>query len=46
MPPRPATTSTAPAPPRPQHAVIWYETVFAFLAEHVLGEQPARPELL
>jgi len=31
---------------KPQHAVVWYQTVFAFLAEHVLGEQPARPELL
>jgi dipeptidyl aminopeptidase/acylaminoacyl peptidase len=31
---------------KPQHAVIWYETVFAFLAEHVLGEEPTRPELL
>ena len=31
---------------KPQHAVIWYETVFAFLAEHVLGEDFARPELL
>ena len=31
---------------KPQHAVIWYETVFAFLAEHVLGEDPSRSELL
>ena len=31
---------------KPQHAVIWYETVFAFLAEHVLGEGFERPELL
>ncbi len=31
---------------KPQHAVIWYETVFAFLGEHVLGEAPSRPELL
>ncbi|NLI17232.1 MAG: S9 family peptidase [Actinomycetales bacterium] len=31
----------------PQHAKVWYEVVFAFLAEHVLGEEaPARPELL
>ena len=30
----------------PQHAVVWYETVFAFLAEHVHGEEFARPELL
>ncbi|WP_203580127.1 S9 family peptidase [Microbacterium hibisci] len=31
---------------KPQHAVIWYETVFAFLAEHVRGEEFQRPELL
>lgn len=31
---------------KPQHAVVWYETVFSFLAEHVLGEEPSRPELL
>ena len=31
---------------KPQHAIVWYETVFAFLAEHVLGEEPVRPELL
>lgn len=31
---------------KPQHAVIWYETVFAFLAERVLGEEPRRPQLL
>lgn len=31
----------------PQHAKVWYEVVFAFLAEHVLGEEAtARPELL
>jgi len=30
----------------PQHAKVWYETIFAFLAEHVLDEEPARPELL
>ena len=30
----------------PQHAKIWYETVFAFLAHHVLGEEWATPELL
>jgi dipeptidyl aminopeptidase/acylaminoacyl peptidase len=28
---------------RPQHTIIWYETVFAFLAEHVLGEDWKRP---
>ncbi|WP_194396493.1 S9 family peptidase [Microbacterium atlanticum] len=31
---------------KPQHAVIWYETVFAFLAEHLRGEEFRRPELL
>lgn len=31
---------------RPQHAIVWYETVFAFLAEHVRGEEFVRPELL
>jgi dipeptidyl aminopeptidase/acylaminoacyl peptidase len=31
---------------KPQHAVVWYQTVFAFLAEHVLGEDFERPELL
>ena len=31
---------------KPGDAAVWYETVFAFLAEHVLGEQWRRPELL
>lgn len=31
---------------KPQHAVIWYETVFAFLAEQLEGEEFQRPELL
>lgn len=30
----------------PQHAKVWYETVFAFLAQHVLGKAWERPELL
>ncbi len=30
----------------PQHAAIWYGAVFAFLAEHVLGEATEYPELL
>ena len=30
----------------PQHAAIWYGTVEAFLAEHVLGEAKDYPELL
>jgi dipeptidyl aminopeptidase/acylaminoacyl peptidase len=31
---------------KPQHAVVWYQTVFAFLDEHVHGADFARPELL
>ncbi|HET9894686.1 MAG TPA: S9 family peptidase [Streptosporangiaceae bacterium] len=31
---------------KPGDAVVWYETVFAFLAERVLGEEWRRPELL
>ncbi len=30
----------------PGNARIWYETVFAFLAEHVLGQDWERPALL
>jgi dipeptidyl aminopeptidase/acylaminoacyl peptidase len=30
----------------PGNAKVWYETVFAFLAEHVLGEPWRRPSLL
>ncbi|WP_422746204.1 S9 family peptidase [Mycobacterium sp. WMMD1722] len=30
----------------PQHAKIWYQVVFAFLAEHVLGRDADLPELL
>jgi len=30
----------------PGHARVWYETVLAFLAQHVLGEQWRRPDLL
>jgi dipeptidyl aminopeptidase/acylaminoacyl peptidase len=30
----------------PNHASLWYETVFAFLAHHVLGEEWVTPELL
>jgi dipeptidyl aminopeptidase/acylaminoacyl peptidase len=30
----------------PGNSIIWYETVLAFLAEHVLGEEWQRPELL
>jgi dipeptidyl aminopeptidase/acylaminoacyl peptidase len=29
-----------------QHAVVWYETVFAFLDQHVHGQEWKRPELL
>ncbi|MBC7723150.1 MAG: S9 family peptidase [Burkholderiaceae bacterium] len=31
---------------KPQHAIVWYETVFAFLDEHVQGNEWKRPELL
>jgi dipeptidyl aminopeptidase/acylaminoacyl peptidase len=31
---------------KPGHATVWYQTVLAFLAEHVLGEPWQRPELL
>jgi dipeptidyl aminopeptidase/acylaminoacyl peptidase len=30
----------------PGNAVVWYETVIAFLAEHVLGQEWQRPTLL
>ncbi|MFP5336506.1 MAG: alpha/beta fold hydrolase [Actinomycetes bacterium] len=30
----------------PNHTKVWYATVFAFLAHHVLGEEWRRPELL
>ncbi|HEX2074605.1 MAG TPA: S9 family peptidase [Geodermatophilus sp.] len=30
----------------PGNATVWYEAVIAFLAEHVLGEEWRRPELL
>jgi dipeptidyl aminopeptidase/acylaminoacyl peptidase len=30
----------------PGHAKVWYETVSAFLAEHVLGQEWRRPDLL
>jgi dipeptidyl aminopeptidase/acylaminoacyl peptidase len=30
----------------PGHAAVWYETVLAFLAQHVLGEPWRRPDLL
>jgi dipeptidyl aminopeptidase/acylaminoacyl peptidase len=31
---------------KPGHVRVWYETVLAFLAEHVLGEEWRRPDLL
>lgn len=31
---------------KPQHAVVWYQTVFAFLAQHVGDAEWKRPELL
>ncbi|WP_404434459.1 prolyl oligopeptidase family serine peptidase [Microbacterium lacus] len=29
---------------KPQHAIVWYETVFAFLAQHVLDQEWVRPD--
>jgi dipeptidyl aminopeptidase/acylaminoacyl peptidase len=31
---------------KPRHAIVWYETVFAFLAHHVLGEEAEYPDIL
>ena len=31
---------------KPQHAVVWYETVLAFLGQHVLGRDWEVPDLL
>jgi dipeptidyl aminopeptidase/acylaminoacyl peptidase len=31
---------------KPQHAVVWYQTVFAFLDQHVRGGEWTRPEAL
>lgn len=30
----------------PQHAEVWYQSVTAFLAEHVLGQETGYPEIL
>jgi len=30
----------------PQHAIVWYQVVGAFLAQHVLGEDPQYPDVL
>ena len=30
----------------PQHAKVWYETVLAFLDQHVLGQEWKTPDLL
>jgi dipeptidyl aminopeptidase/acylaminoacyl peptidase len=30
----------------PQHAIVWHETVFAFLGEHVLGVETSYPDVL
>jgi dipeptidyl aminopeptidase/acylaminoacyl peptidase len=30
----------------PNHAKVWYATVFAFLAQHVLDQKWQRPEIL
>jgi hypothetical protein len=31
---------------KPGDGMVWYDTVLAFLAEHVLGEVWQRPQLL
>ena len=31
---------------KPQHAIVWHATVFAFLAEHLLGEPFEVPDIL
>jgi dipeptidyl aminopeptidase/acylaminoacyl peptidase len=31
---------------KPGHVTVWYQTVFAFLAEHVLGQEWQQPDLL
>jgi dipeptidyl aminopeptidase/acylaminoacyl peptidase len=31
---------------KPGHVTVWYQTVYAFLAQHVLGEGWQRPDLL
>ena len=31
---------------KPQESALWYETVIAFLAHHVLGEEWQKPDLL
>ncbi|MEA2382697.1 MAG: hypothetical protein QOH72_2668 [Solirubrobacteraceae bacterium] len=31
---------------KPQHAIVWYQTVFGFLGEHVLGEPFEVPDVL
>ena len=30
----------------PQNGIVWYETVYAFLGEHVLGEEARYPDVL
>ncbi|MCU1405064.1 MAG: peptidase, partial [Glaciihabitans sp.] len=31
---------------KPQRSLVWYQTVFAFLDQHVHGAERKRPELL
>ncbi len=31
---------------KPGNAIAWYETIFAFLAEHLRDEKWSRPDLL
>ena len=44
--PVPVLPGREPLDPEPGNAAIWYETVLAFLAQHVLGEEWRRPGLL
>ena len=44
--PVPLLPRREPLDPQAPHAIVWYETVLAFLAQHVLGEEGAMPEIL
>ena len=44
--PVPVLPGREPLDPQARARHVWYETVLAFLAQHVLGEQWQRPELL
>ena len=44
--PVPVLPRREPLGPQPQHAVVWYETVLAFLAHHLLGADFVVPDRL